>query len=64
MSERICGEIPRPTLSRLPAYLNYLKARRAEGARSISAAQIARDLKLTEIQVRKDLAFLSPAGPA
>lgn len=63
MSERICGEIPRPTLSRLPAYLNYLKARRAEGARSISAAQIARDLKLTEIQVRKDLAFLSSGRP-
>ena len=42
MSERICGEIPRPTLSRLPAYLNYLKARRAEALKKQDVLDIYR----------------------
>jgi len=54
---------PQPTLERLPIYLNYLKARQQEGCEQISSAMIAQDLKMTGIQVRKDLAYVSSGTP-
>ena len=56
-------EIPQPTLERLPVYLNYLKMRRAEGLRQISSTIMADDLRMTGIQVRKDLAYVSSGRP-
>jgi redox-sensing transcriptional repressor len=58
----IPAPIPEPTLRRLPLYHNYLK--KLDGSRfpSISCTKIAEDLKLTPIQVRKDLAFTGIVG--
>ena len=55
--------IPQPAMERLPLYLNYLKMRLAEGCEQISSAMIAQDLRLTGIQVRKDLAYVSSGRP-
>lgn len=55
--------IPQPAMERLPLYLNYLKMRLGEGCEQISSATIAQDLRLTGIQVRKDLAYVSSGRP-
>ena len=47
------------TLRRLPIYLNYLKARESP---LVSATSIAGALRLSEVQVRKDLAAISDGG--
>lgn len=53
------GPISTQTLRRLPIYLGYLKDKRCL---NISASAIAGALKLSEIQVRKDLAAVSDGG--
>ena len=53
--------IPRPTLERLPKYLNYLRGKSAEGLSTTSS--IAQDMHLSPIQVRKDLAFVTSGKP-
>ena len=53
--------IPRPTLQRLPAYLNYLRSLPPD-TRSISATAVAAALGLNEVQVRKDLSAASKSG--
>lgn len=55
--------IPRPTLERLPKYLNYLRARSERGCAQTSSAAIARDMHLTSVQVRKDLAYITSGKP-
>ena len=47
------------TISRLPVYRRYLKEKQAEGHIYISSASTAKDLELTSVQVRKDLALVS-----
>ncbi len=54
--------VPKPTLLRLPGYLQYLIAKRAEGIEQISATKIGEDLKLYYVQVRKDLASVGACG--
>lgn len=54
--------IPKATLSRLPAYLRYLKGEAGKGVVFISSASIAEDMKLSAISVRKDLALVSAPG--
>lgn len=54
--------IPEPTLRRLPVYHNYLKNPNVAEQATISTTQIALDLHLTPIQVRKDLAFTGIVG--
>lgn len=56
------GTISKQALRRLPFYLDYLKKKSAEGIRNISATTVANDLKLNEVQVRKDLAIVSLTG--
>lgn len=56
------GTISKQALRRLPFYLEYLKKKQAEGVRNISATTVANDLKLNEVQVRKDLAAVSLTG--
>jgi len=46
-------------MRRLPYYLYHL---RSSGEENVSAATIARDFSLNEVQVRKDLASVSTAG--
>lgn len=53
--------IPRATMGRLPAYLSLLHSL-PEDVRTVSAPAIARDLKLGEVQVRKDLAYVCKTG--
>lgn len=56
------GTISKQGLRRLPFYLEYLKKKRDEGAKNISATIVANDLNLNEVQVRKDLAAVSITG--
>lgn len=53
--------VPKATLGRLPQYLQYLK-NLSEQNGTISATAIARGLSLGDVQVRKDLAFISGTG--
>ena len=47
------------TLIRLPKYYRYLKEKLKEGIENISSTVISLDLKLSSIQIRKDLALVS-----
>ena len=47
------------TLSRLPRYLRILKKEQENGLKYISSTLISKELNLTSIQVRKDLALVS-----
>jgi len=47
-------------VQRLPGYYNYLRDRRTNQVRYVSAAAMAREFGLNEVQVRKDLACVSP----
>ena len=51
--------ISNQALLRLPYYLNYLKVLQTSGAETVSAPKIAAALSLNEVQVRKDIAFVS-----
>lgn len=55
------ANISKPTLRRLPVYLNYLKSL-PEETRTISATSVAAALGLNEVQVRKDLSAASKSG--
>ena len=50
------------TLKRLPFYLDLLKQKREQGVINISSAQVAKELGLHDVQVRKDLATASKLG--
>lgn len=54
--------VSKPTLGRLPGYLNFLNGLSPEKVPYISATTIAKELNLGEVQVRKDLAAVSGAG--
>jgi redox-sensing transcriptional repressor len=56
------SSISRPTLNRLPNYLNYLKIKQKEGVEYISSTVMAEDLKQNPVQVRKDLALTGSVG--
>lgn len=51
--------ISRQALLRLPNYLNYLKKLQSDGVQTVSAPKIAAALGQNEVQVRKDIAFVS-----
>lgn len=54
--------VPRPTLQRLPAYLQLLKRMQQSGATNVSCNDIAGELSLNPVSVRKDLATVSSSG--
>ncbi len=56
------ASVAKATLSRLPMYLQYLKALPCESNPTISATTIAKALELGEVQVRKDLGSISGDG--
>lgn len=56
------GNVPKPTLLRLPGYLQYLYRKKAEGVCFISTTTIGEELKLYHVQVRKDLAAVGATG--
>lgn len=51
--------LSKATVGRLPLYLQFVRTVQGE---TVSAATIARSLGLGEVQVRKDLASICPAG--
>lgn len=53
---------PLPTVRRLPTYLRLMRQLRAAGREYVSSIQIAEELKLEAIQVRKDLAVTGIEG--
>lgn len=55
-------DVSKPTLRRLPMYLNYLKTQAEAGKTNISATAVANALGLNEVQVRKDLSAASKSG--
>lgn len=54
--------VSKATLGRILRYLNFLRGLSPEQVRYISATTISKELKLGEVQVRKDLAMVSGAG--
>jgi redox-sensing transcriptional repressor len=52
-------KITMQALQRMPDYLHYLKKIQKEGAAVIASPAIANELKLNEVQVRKDMAAVS-----
>lgn len=58
----IAKTISKQTLQRMPLYLSYLKSLPGDDAVHISATVMANDLKLNDVQVRKDLAQVSDGG--
>lgn len=51
--------VSKATVSRMPAYLRYLKGEAGKGVEYVSSAAIAKDLGLSAVGVRKDLALVS-----
>lgn len=54
--------IPLPTIKRLPIYLGVLNKLKRAGRINVSATDIAKELSLIPIQVRKDLALTGIIG--
>jgi redox-sensing transcriptional repressor len=54
--------VPVPTLKRLPLYHQYFVQLSTENIQTISCTQVADALKLTAIQIRKDLAYTGIIG--
>lgn len=54
--------VPKATLGRIPRYLSFLRELSPDKVPFISATTISKELKLGEVQVRKDLAMISGAG--
>lgn len=51
--------VSKATLERLPMYYRYLLDLQRAGEKNISSVKVAEDMKLSSIQVRKDLACIS-----
>ena len=56
------AKIPLPSVRRFPSYLRILLQKKDMGDKNISATQLAEELGLTPIQVRKDLASTGIEG--
>lgn len=56
------NSIPLPSLRRLPRYLNVLERFLDSGKQTVSATDIAEELDLKPIQIRKDMAFTGIVG--
>ena len=53
------AEISKAAFLRFPAYLRYLTAEEAAGVRYVSSSEIAEDMHLSAVCVRKDLALVA-----
>jgi redox-sensing transcriptional repressor len=54
--------IPNPAVRRLSLYLRQLESFDGQGRRTISSKQLGESLRLTDAQVRKDLAYFGQFG--
>ncbi len=53
------SDVSKATLSRMPAYLRYLKEAKAKGVEYIGSPAIAKDMAVSAVLVRKDLELVS-----
>lgn len=53
------ADVSKATLSRMPAYLRYLKEESVKGVEYVASAAIAKDMAVSAVLVRKDLALVS-----
>lgn len=51
--------ISKVTVLRLPGYLRYLQTARSKGVEYVSSSEMAADMELSAVAVRKDLAVIS-----
>ncbi len=51
--------VSKATLSRMPAYLRYLKEESIKGVEYVASAAVAKDMAVSAVLVRKDLALVS-----
>lgn len=56
------NKVPTPTLQRLPAYLQLLKRFKSNKKNYISCNDVAREMNLNPVTVRKDIAAVSKVG--
>ena len=54
--------IPAPTIRRLPLYLSFLKSRRNEEKKFVSAPVIAKELCIDSSQITKDFSYIDIVG--
>ena len=54
--------VPYPSIRRFPSYLQVIRNFKKTGIKTISSSDIARELGLTNIQVRKDIGFTGIIG--
>lgn len=54
--------IPKPTIQRLPLYLRYLTQLEQKGIEVTSSEELGRELGVTSVQIRKDLAYFGEFG--
>lgn len=62
MSSDADWKVPQPTIERLSAYLQCVRALRIEGESTSSSAQIARRTGINAAQLRKDLSYFGEFG--
>ncbi|MBT9176429.1 MAG: Redox-sensing transcriptional repressor Rex [Firmicutes bacterium] len=58
----MAGNIPRPTIERLPLYLRCLARLKSTGVDVVSSEELGRLLAITSVQIRKDLAYFGEFG--
>lgn len=51
--------VSKATIARMPAYLRYLKEESVKGTEFVASADIAKDMAVSAVLVRKDLALVS-----
>lgn len=56
------ANVPGPTIRRLSLYLRQLEAVRSSGQGTVSSKQLGEPLRVTDAQVRKDLAYFGQFG--
>lgn len=59
MKEENSVSASKATILRMPVYLRYLRAVKADGVKYVSSAMVARDINVSAISVRKDFALVS-----
>lgn len=56
------GQVPTPSLRRLPGYLNFFKSLKASGVINVSSSRIANVFKMDSTLVTKDLSYTGVKG--
>ena len=60
--KRNTGNVPEPTLRRLPWYLSNVKLLKQKGERFVSSTQISKETNIDASQIAKDLSYVNISG--